>query len=340
MRRRQKRNRTVLSEDALFTVSESIGIAMVATLLVYLAMAIISFGNSGNPPASALLLAVQGFVNKLRYSEWWELFNLIVFLAIPTGIFRGTRYHPLVVARLIAWFTASYLTVLPLVLPLSVGRLVRHLTSTADAYLLLSTSLDSTKCLFSMVIGLALICFAGEFYQIASERSMNAEWQRTESVSAAAGGRLRRHHELILAVRGGRMPMTGAVARFLPLIVLSPLFSVFIVHFVETHQIFGIEKELPAPPLLSPTNSKYPPQTLRVSIANDGSVSFDDHFTIAADETDFGKLADALQTRRKAEGKAHLVLQVAPEATYQRLIDLLNLAARIRLPVVIEDVDN
>ena len=191
-----------------------------------------------------------------------------------------------------------------------------------------------------MVVGLALVCLSGEFFQIAAERVMEAEWRTAESESVAAGERLRRRQQLILAARGGRMPMAGAVARLIALAMLPLCFCWFVAEYVDAVRTFVIEKEMPVPPLLARESIHYPRRALHVSIANDGGISLDNHLMATADDLGLGKLADALKDRRQAVDAEHLVLHVASEATCQRLIDLLSLAARLHLPVVIDDADS
>ena len=311
---------------------------MVASLLIYFAMAGTSIHFGEEIPPSAMMRTVRKIIYALPRWPGMELLSASAALIVPIAIFRGARNHPLVVARLIAWFTVSYFTFLLLVMPFYLSGLAHRFISETGVNVFRTTGFDLAKILFIACVGLALVCLEGEFFQIASERVMEAEWRTAESENAAAAERLRRRQKLIFAVRGRRMPMVGAAARFIALIMLPLCFCWFVAEYEDAMRIFVIEKELPAPPILARASIHYPRRALHVSIASDGGVSFDDHLMVTADETGLGQLANALRGRRPAVDGEHLVLHVASEATCQRLIDLLNLAARLRLPVIIEDV--
>jgi hypothetical protein len=332
--------------EPLFTAVERAGLATLVSLLFALGLVCMTLPemNSGSAEESWLARLYTYWKQVAGiFADAAELFTGLMWVGIFVGLwvdtFRRLRHAPLVVSRNVAWFAGGLLAVVLLNARNEIGDLAEAVLAPGlwdgwHAYF--GSVVSLSERFLRLAIAVVIVVFGGELSQMARERMLLAEWVAAQNKPEEEQQSGRRREALILAVRGPKMPVTRAIGGVLALVAAPFAVAIGITRMAEEVDYFG--RRLPPPPMtmVGPASADPQRQGSRLRIDATGRVYLDGAMAAQPRDEACTKLVGLLK-QKAAHREEAVVLEIAPEVKYQRLIDVLSAAARAGVRVTIEE---
>jgi hypothetical protein len=311
-------------ESPLFSIYERLCLAMAAAVASVICLVPILIRDTWfNPGEEPWFLRMLSWLRQLVSfnADASGLFPFILFLAVGGATFCYTRRKPqgVVVAILSAAAIMLFLGLInaPFANWPDVSNwppIYGHFRSTFEFF--------SEGPFLPFVMGLGLLCFAGELSYTARERVMREELQQAEEQDELLGRRVQRRQQLILAVLGPRMPVFIAVGRFTTQLVVLPAAVL-----TTAGLYWGSEpwlREVPAPRFDS-VNASPEGESIHLRIGEDGGVYVDGLLVASAREDNPSKLQTILKTAFRTERRGFVLLQVDSDARCEWFLNVVGM---------------
>lgn len=320
-------------QPALFNVFERVGLAILTTILAGLCIGVLV-----EVEESITWVEEPSFLSDLRQTivsseADEETIGLTAVLVVGIVTFLCARRAPHIIGIAIGAAGAGSLILGSIEIP-QLGPLALEFMSEAyrDPRTLAGNHI--IEFLLPFVLGLGLVCFAGEFLYTARHRMMREELRLAGEESEELERQVRRRQRLIRAALGPRMPVMIAVGRLLQQLIVPYCVTWTVLEFHA--RIETTVGELPASTLQSFTLPEST-QPLHLRLNNDASIYLGPHFVDYAQNEDLARLSTLLKSTRGSGKPFYVILQVGPKVHHEWLIRVLSALHANDVPMTFED---